>query len=129
MNTLPKSITSSFFKDSNGYNELISRWSKFVNSSDVITSGEFLFYLILRGKNYKKAFLPGRKMEHYKIPEGLYIAFLYGEHSAKATFNRLFSDILADDWMDQIRKVTPRLNFDFYSNDCYLEPLVEVKAA
>jgi len=113
MNTLSKQFTRSFFKNDNGYEELVKKWKEYVNSETCeLNSSDYLFYAVVRGKNYKKAFFPGRKMEHYNCPEGFYIARYCGY---KAKFGDLFADILSDDWYMKITKIMPSV----YKNNLY----------
>jgi hypothetical protein len=59
--TLGKSTTQSFFKDPDGYQKMVERWSELSNdkeSREALTSSHHLLYLILRGKSLKKAYTP-----------------------------------------------------------------------
>ena len=58
MNTLNKTITSSFFTSPEGYTELQHRWSKIVNSEKKykLTPAHYLVYAVLRGKDWRKGF-------------------------------------------------------------------------
>ena len=123
MNILSKQLTRSFFKNDDGYKNLEARWKSYVNSPECsLKSSDYLFYSIVRGKDYKKAFFPGRKMEHYDCPEGLYIALAYGFRSK---FKELFSDILVEDWHSKATKIIPSVyRCDLYNADSYDNEMV-----
>jgi hypothetical protein len=59
MNTLSKGFTLGMFfgEDTEGYTKLRAQWSKMVNSDtkDELTMAHHILYLILIGKNWKKA--------------------------------------------------------------------------
>ena len=59
MNTLNKEFTLGMFfeEDDDNYTKLRKQWSKMVNSDkkDQLTMGHHILYLILIGKNWKKA--------------------------------------------------------------------------
>jgi len=120
MYTLNKKYTSLFFKDPSNYNILIERWSKLSKSDLHITSTDFLLYAVVRGKNYRKAFFPGRKMQHYSMPEGLWqpLIFIWKKD---LIFNKLFDDLLVKDWQKIIRQILPNSSDDHYSLDPYLD--------
>jgi hypothetical protein len=60
MNTLPKTITRSFFQSDEGYQALERHWSALVSSEARSTLGpeHHLLYQALRGKDWRKAFAP-----------------------------------------------------------------------
>ncbi len=61
MERLNKQITASFYKDADGYSALKSYWSRLMRDKErrkSLATGHHLLYLILRGKNWQKAFMP-----------------------------------------------------------------------
>ena len=68
MNTLSKTVTGTWFKSPEGYNDLESRWSQIVNSPQrkQLTAADHLIYALLRGKDWRKGLTPvsARKLEH-----------------------------------------------------------------
>ena len=128
MNTLNKTITSKFFVNPSDYNTLVKRWSELVNSPEgkTLQSCHFLWYLVLRGKNYKKSFFPGRMMQHHTTPQGLYNA-KNGRYNQKYVdfFTTYFGDILVLDWQNKIKTILPNLYDQIESDDCYNNAKVE----
>lgn len=126
MKTLNKKYTSQFFNDESGYQKLVERWSQLVNSEEgkSLTSADFLLYLMLRGKDYTKAFLPGRKMQDYNWPEGLWVARTYYFYSVEK-FKKLFDDILIAGWDSKLRKLMPSMGSNIYEVDPYIDEEVE----
>jgi hypothetical protein len=94
---------------------MIKRWSDLVNGQKGknLTAKDHLYYLVLKGKNWHKAFLPGRKMQDYDCPQGYYNAI----YSRSPIFDEVFRDILAKDWEKKIHLILPT----FYKVD-YSEP-------
>lgn len=124
MNTLNKKYTSSFFVNPSDYQTFVERWKEYVNSPDGknLTSTDFLYYLILRGKDYKKAFYPGRIMQEYNYPEGLYKARYYG----KTSIDSLGKGLLQKDWLNKIKNIIPSCyDENTYDADSYNDELVE----
>ena len=117
MNTLNKKYTSTFFVNPSDYEIFVKRWKAYVNSDEGIylTSGDFLAYMVLRGKNYKKAFYPGRKMEYYNMPEGFYRA----KYTETNHINIIGKDLLQKDWNDKVNKLLPKLTDNTYELDSY----------
>jgi hypothetical protein len=61
MQTLNKRITATFYKDSEGYAAMQANWSCLMRNPEQrksLTAAHHLLYLILRGKNWQKAFTP-----------------------------------------------------------------------
>jgi hypothetical protein len=60
MNTLPKSITATFFKTAEDYTTLKAHWSKLVNSPRKKELGpeHHLLYSALLGRDWRKGFTP-----------------------------------------------------------------------
>lgn len=73
MKTLNKSVTAKFFRNENGYEELVNLWSTWVNSSPKtvnLTAAKQLFYLILRGRDWRRGFTPVKSTK--KLDNGAY---------------------------------------------------------
>jgi len=117
MKTLNKNITSTFFNKPSDYHEMIKRWSDLVNGQKGknLTAKDHLYYLVLKGKNWHKAFLHWRKMQDYYCPQGYYNAI----YSRSPIFDEVFRDILAKDWEKKIHLILPT----FYKVD-YSEPYI-----
>lgn len=115
MNTLNKKYTTTFFKDPSNYDKMVLRWKLLVNSPEgkTLQANEHWYYLVLRGKNYKKAFYPGKYLGETKLPYGLHCA-KYCQWSFR--FKDLFGDLLVSDWESKIRKITDSVNEE---NDAY----------
>jgi hypothetical protein len=125
MNTLNKTITSSFFCHENGYDLLISVWSKAVNDPEVkktLTSSHHLAYAVLRGKDFRKAFTPitdanklaNGSWEH----QGYSIAW---ERLAYALNHPVFGSLTNKDTLKLMRAVLP-FTKDFDGG--YIEPTI-----
>lgn len=117
MKTLNKDITSTFFNKPSDYHEMIKRWSDLVNSQKGknLTAKDHLYYLVLKGKNWHKAFLPGRKMQDYDCPQGYFNA----RWCRRSIFDEILKDILIKDWEKKIQLVLP----SYYKFD-YSEPYI-----
>lgn len=64
MNTLNKTITSTFYTEFNSFELLEQTWKTQVKEGFKPTSTDLLYYAVLRGKDYRKAFTPiTRKIE------------------------------------------------------------------
>lgn len=78
--TLGRSTTQKFFKAEDGYQKMVERWSALSNDKEVkqnLTASHHLLYLILRGKNLRKAFTPvtsERKLTNGQGEWGGYLA-------------------------------------------------------
>jgi len=124
MKTLNRKYTSSFFVNPEDYNTFIKRWKEYVNSPEGknLTSADFLYTSILRGKNYKKAFYPGRMMQDYNYPEGLYKA----RYSCGHRINTIGKGLLQKDWLNKIKNIIPSCyDENTYDADSYNDELVE----
>lgn len=88
MNTLNRTITSQFFKTEKGYNEFVARWKTLFSfdendpspykkkGSYLLARPElYLFYSIVRGKDYRKAFGVPKK------PNKIYLSYRNGKYS------------------------------------------------
>lgn len=100
MKTLGKSITQRFFLVEDGYSLMRKRWSELVNGDHKPSSRELLLYMILRGRDYRKAFSPvtnGTKLFNGQNPDqGLNSAMsgLRRKKDLEELVNRLFKDIV-----------------------------------
>ena len=123
MNTLSKKYTSQFFVNPEAYNLFVIKWKAYVNSESGknLTASDHLFYLMLRGKNYKKAFYPGRKMQDYDFPEGLHRAKYQVTH-----LEEIAGNLLQKDWRAKCWKILPSSSkHDGYTTDAYIDVEVE----
>jgi hypothetical protein len=128
MKTLNKKHTSQLFTTPDGYALLKARWSKLVNDPDAkpLSGADHLWYLILRGKNYQKAFFPGKKMEHYNVPQGLYDALMSYSFQKRLQFDNVFGDILVEDWRGLISQIIPSCyTQNHYESEPYITEQVE----
>lgn len=74
MNTLNYKYTNLFFANDNGYNEMIQIWKSLVNDPEeraLLTAKDYFVYLVLRGKDYRKGFYPGRHSLMRELPDTL----------------------------------------------------------
>ena len=113
MKTLNKKHTTQFFTTPDGYDTLKKRWSALANDPTVkLSASDHLWYLILRGKNYHKAFLPGHKMEYYNIPQGLWDA--------------INGNILVNNWRVILKQIIPScFTANHYESEPYITDKVE----
>lgn len=122
MNTLSKSFTLGMFfgEDTDGYAKLRAQWSKMVNSDtkDELTMAHHILYLILIGKNWKKAVtLPTNKNKlanHYK-PHIDEVKERWNGTFTKSKILSSFEGVVTPEMYDAAGKVT---DFDM-SKDAY----------
>ena len=129
MKTLNKKHTSQLFTTPDGYDTLKKRWSNLVNDPNAkpLSGADYLWYLILRGKDYHKAFFPGKKMEHYNIPQGLYDALMSYSFQKRLQFDSIFGDILVEDWRALISQIIPSCyTGNHYESEPYITEQVEL---
>jgi len=113
MNTLSKEFTlGTFFnEDPENYVKLRKQWSKMVNSDtkDQLTMAHHIIYLILIGKNWKKAVtLPTNKNKvanHYK-PHIDEVKERWGGTFTKQNILRSFEGTVTSEMYDNAGKVT-----------------------
>lgn len=82
MKTLNKNITKTFFKTEDGYSQLELNWKTSVHAGKHLSTSALLLYMIVRGKDWRKAFTPIRSAN--KLKSGM---LAYG--SAISAFNQL----------------------------------------
>jgi hypothetical protein len=124
MKTLNRKYTSLFFVNPEDYKIFVQKWKEYVNSPEgkTLTSADFLYSSILRGKNYKKAFYPGRAMQDYSYPEGLYKARYSFGHS----INTIGQGLLQKDWLNKIKNIIPSYcDENTYDSDAYIDESVK----
>lgn len=56
MDTLPRRITRDFFISRDGYSQAKQRWAGVCRSGMPLHAGHYLFYHLIRGRDYRKAF-------------------------------------------------------------------------
>ena len=113
MNTLSKEFTLGTFysEDPEVYKKLRAQWSKMVNSDtkDQLTMAHHMLYLILIGKNWKKAVtLPTNKNKvanHYK-PHIDEVKERWGGTFTKQNILRSFEGVVTSEMYDSAGKVT-----------------------
>lgn len=127
MKTLNKKHTTQFFTTPDGYDTLKKRWSALANDPTVkLSASDHLWYLILRGKNYHKAFLPGHKMEYYNIPQGLWDAINGNIYNNLQLFDNKFGDILVNNWRVILKQIIPScFTANHYESEPYITDKVE----
>ena len=135
MNTLSKNITEKFFVDPSNYKLFINRWKSLVKSEHGknLAAVHFYWFLVITGKNYKKAFYPGRPMEYYGLPQGLYNAihdYKYLEN--RKLFNDVFGEFLVPNWEILTNTVTQNLksfgkeySYFFEERDAYCDEEIQ----
>lgn len=144
MNTLNKTITSSFFASPEGYAALKARWSQIVNSNQKhdLTAAHHLIYAILRGKNWQKGFTSPRQDPNwsYATPVVAFHALAqarYASSPAHVWFKENFGDILSPEYVSVIKSLTISptgydKNTQTFVNalevDAYVTPGIEVAA-
>ena len=120
MKTLNKTMTARFFRNSEDYECLITLWSGWMRDSEMrrqLTAAHHLLYLILRGRDWHKAFTPitnARKLENGGF-------FQWQARQAVLTLHRTasepqllapFRDVLAPDTLALVRELVPDLRWD-----------------
>jgi hypothetical protein len=122
MNTLSKQFTLGTFynEDPEVYTKLRKQWSKMVNSdyNVTLTMAHHILYLVLIGKNWKKAVtLPTNKNKvanHYR-PHIELVKEQWDGYFAKRNVISAFGGVVTEEMYDKARKVT---DFDM-TKDAY----------
>ena len=118
MNTLGKKVTSTFYKDADGYAQLQARWSELMQDKEAckgLRTEHHLLYAILRGKDWRKGFSPDTNANLLANGANPYdamkkaVAWVRTSYvpSQKALIAP-FGDILVDDVFDRIHGLLPR---------------------
>jgi len=105
MNTLSKAITATFFVNESGYQEIERIWKENLRNGGKPTAGQHLAYMILRGKNWRKAFTPITNTK--KLANG---AMPYNWGLYKAWYNlsfALFTPLLVEDIHKRVKQLIP----------------------
>jgi len=112
MNTLSKEMTLGMFfeEDAENYAKLRTQWSKMVNGKKCeLTLAHHVLYLILIGKNWKKAVtLPTNKNKlenHYK-PRIIEVEESWNGKFTKSSIISSFEGVITEKMYDNARKVT-----------------------
>ena len=117
--TLNKTITSKFFANENGYDEMRRRWASMTNDKETrktLTSSDYAMYAVLRGKNLSKVFSPVKNPIKLANGQTAYgsahaaICTLVGQNwqtKALHVHNTLFADLLALDAADLLSQLLP----------------------
>jgi len=105
MNTLGKSITHKFFKNPEDYLRLRKAWSQLMRQRTKLHMSIHVYYLILCGKNWTRAFTMPKRFTHvealaiirttYRLPSGSFAK----KHTAAYEF---FAEYLAEEADDII---------------------------
>ena len=104
MNTLNKSITTTFFNSPEDYDLLQEEWANVVNSEakDNFQPSDYLFYAVLRGKDWTKMFTKvtnNRKLlgdpEPWRSAINALTAVRYGYYQRTWVFENVFKKYLA----------------------------------
>jgi hypothetical protein len=110
INTLSKSITSTFFLREEGYTHLVANWKLAINDQESPTepsASMLLAYSILRGKDWRKGFTPITRSSklssgHYAVHDGA-LKSLYGLREALRS--PLFVGYIRSDTFESIEKL------------------------
>lgn len=119
MNTLNKKVTSSFFKDADGYEKMVSLWKSIASNKDErsrLTAFDHFLYAVLRGKDWRKGLTPISNPK--KIESGATVgngqAFAYAlwmvrrmATSRGVVYQGLFADLLSDSAICNIASMMP----------------------
>lgn len=117
MNTLSRAITARFFPNSDSYNALRRYWSSLINSEHKheLTAAHHLLYLVLTGKDWRKAFTPPSNQR--KLDNGAFLSWkmfpaLYMIHSKfkEEELLALFDGLVTAPMLDELRKLLPFAN-------------------
>jgi hypothetical protein len=120
MKTLSKEITATFFSSTEGYAQLMTRWSRTMQDRAArkrLTAAHHLLYLILRGKNWQKAFAPvtnPTKLEHggfYNWKARSAVMALHCDGNRKELLAP-FADLIRAEALCAIRQRVPNLAWD-----------------
>lgn len=122
MNTLPRAVTARFFSTPDAYTALQRHWGNLMNSErkHELTAAHHLLYLVLRGKDWRKAFTPvtnRRKLENGGFSSwGLFRAlsvlhFPMVEQELLAPFDGL----VTPEVLRVVRSLVPRLTAHSFS--------------
>lgn len=151
MNTLPRAITARFFPNPDSYNALRKHWSCLINSEQKhkLTAVHHLLYLVLLGKDWRKAFTcPTNKR---KLENGAFLGWRMF-HALQTIQNKFteqellepFDGLVTSQMLADLRKLLPVANpylyqvekfadrnfpFDAYLSDNDSTAIVQFKGA
>lgn len=115
MNTLPPSLTTQIFGNSETYSALRSRWSSLMQSNQKhdLSAAHHLLYLALLGKDWRRAFTPPSNPR--KLRNGAFYAWglfraLGKIHNSMTTPDLLspFDGIVTPNALQRIRELLPK---------------------
>ncbi len=118
MNTLSRAITARFFPNVESYEALRRQWSAVVQSErserkHELTAAHHLLYLVLRGKDWRKAFTP--LTNRRKLDNGAFVAWGLFRALGTLQFGRDVESLLAPfgglvtpEMLAQVRAVLPQ---------------------
>ena len=117
MNTLPRAITAQILNDNETYTVLRTHWSALMQSDrkHELTAAHHLLYLVLLGKDWRKAFTPPtnrRKLENGAFEGWVLFRALGSIHSVVASPHLLapFDGIVTPQILQRIRDLLPSLS-------------------
>ena len=121
MNTLSRAITARFFAEPENYDALKTGWQSLQNSPQrhELEAAHHLLYLILRGKDWRKAFTPitrVSKLENGAFSNwGLFNA-LYALHSKQSQADLLapFAGLVTPEMLQVARQLVLPVNASAY---------------
>lgn len=95
MNTLSRAVTARFFPNSDSYNALRKHWSDLINSErrHELTAVHHLLYLVMIGKDWRKAFTPPTNQR--KLDNGAFLGWRMFQALATIQFKFKEEEILA----------------------------------
>lgn len=132
MNTLSKKYTSKFFKSQEEYDNLKKYWSTLVNSEekDNLTATHHLVYLVLMGKDWRKAFIPSSKAIRWEngYKPGIDQAIIRLNYAVNSSFyesniTKPFGGLVTHEMLVEVRNVIckPNISEGIYFSDAYLD--------
>ncbi len=131
MTTLNKTITAGFFKSAEDYERMKEYWAGLVtdpNENKTLTPDLFLFYAVLRGKDWRKGFAPiknGNKLANGgKVGWCLYAALdrIHSKHT-QSFYLATFGDFLAEGTMDKVRAILAKAPGYFEREKASADPM------
>lgn len=125
MKTLGKEVTARFFQNAEGYEGLTAHWSRLMQDKEArkgLNAAHHLLYLILRGKNWHRAFAPVSnpvKLENGGLYNWGARKALFALHSEGNAQKLLapFADFLDREALCAVRELVPALRWDEHPLD------------
>jgi hypothetical protein len=127
MNTLNRTITSTFFKSEEDYNKLMAHWSQLMQNNEArkcLRAEHHILYLVLRGKDWRKGFTLATnpiKLANGMAPDLGVKNALYAFHCGYITdLLAPFGDLVDKEMLEKARALVPKgsnpLEKDAYDN-------------